>query len=249
MALKKLTEAQKLRIANMKQGEVTQTMSTSNNSITNASIVSREEVIPKVENVLEDVIEDTKYQSMQKNIIPQNIFVTNISNKEGQARTNYDYSQDDESEDDFFQEEEANNDDIDGINSLQDLLVEITTRKAKIPEGEIKFLIKHISLERCVESRYGIANQVTVHYHLHKEINGEIKEFSLKQKYYVSNYPKSRFGKLYKALTGKETSNHINLRKLYGISGTAEITYYTADNDDVFENVDIESIRVIRKHA
>jgi hypothetical protein len=249
MALKKVKKPDYSEGYTMNKEEVTQPMNTFNNSIINEDIVSREDVFPKVENTLEEVIEDIKYQSMQRNNTPQNIFATNISNKEGQARTNYDYSQDDELEDDFFQEEEVNNDDISDISSLQDILVEITTRKASIPKGEIKFLTKHISLERGVESLYGIANQVTVQYHLHKVINGEIKEFSLKQKYYVSNYPKSRFGKLYKALTGKETSNNLNLRELYGISGTAEITYYTADNGDVFENIDIESIRAIRKHA
>ncbi len=58
MALKKLTEAQKIRVANMNQKEEKQTMNTFSNSITGKNEFSREEVIESVENTLENVIEE-----------------------------------------------------------------------------------------------------------------------------------------------------------------------------------------------
>lgn len=194
--------------------------------------------------------EGEKNQIFQHNI-SNNIFTPSNNNQNENPLQNYEYLKDtagkNQLEDEFFKEEATNNDKINNFNPLESLLVEIANRKPTIPEGEIKFLIKNLSVERDVESIYGLKNQLIVLFHFHKDVDGEIKEYELKQKFFISKYPKSRFYNLYKDLTGKVPTGAINLRELYGISGTADIIYYQSESGDVFENV--ANVRDIRRLA
>lgn len=194
--------------------------------------------------------EGEKNQMFQHNI-SNNIFIPSNNNQNENPLQNYEYLKDTDGknqlEDEFFKEEAANNEKVNNFNPVQSLLVEITSKKPTIPQGEIKFLIKNLSVERDVESAYGLKNQLTLFFHFHKEIDGEIKEYQLRQKFFISKYPKSRFYNLYKDLTGKVPTGQMNLAELYGISGTADIIYYESESGDVFENV--ANVRDIRRLA
>lgn len=194
--------------------------------------------------------EGEKNQMFQQDI-SKNIFTSNNNNQNENPVQHCGDLKDTDSknqlEDEFFKQEAENNENINSFNPLQNLLVEIANRKPTIPEGEIKFLIKDISVERDVESIYGLKNQVIVLFHFRKDVDGEIKEYELKQKFFISKYPKSRFYNLYKDLTGKVPTGAINLRELYGISGTADIVYYESESGDVFENV--ANVRDMRRLA
>lgn len=207
--------------------------------------------VKKKENISNDNNKEEEKKQMFQQGISKNIFTSNNNNQNENRVQNYGDLEDTESknqlEDEFFKEEAENNDNINSFNPLQSLLVEINSRKPTIPQGEIKFLIKNLSLERNVESAYGIKNQLTLLFHFHKEVDGEIKEYQLKQKFFISKYPKSRFYNLYKDLTGKIPTGQMNLAELYGISGTADIIYYESENGDVFENV--ANLRDVKKLA
>ncbi|WP_238904422.1 hypothetical protein [Clostridium sp. YIM B02506] len=160
----------------------------------------------------------------------QNNITTNYNTQQG---GNYDYLRGDgnSSDDEFFKP----NDSLAGnMIPLQSLELNFTP---EVPEGKYNFGISNLNMERGVDTRYGTKDKIVVDYHLHRNVDGEIEEYHLKQKYNKSSSPSSSFYKVYKDLTGKVPKGKVDLRELLSIIGTCEVEYVELDDGGVFPRI------------
>ena len=90
------------------------------------------------------------------------------------------------------------------FNERKDLTVEFGVRQPQLEKNkEYVAEVKDMSIQRNTPTLYGIADAISMEYHVYKEnLNGDFDVVSIKQKYYLSKSEQSRFGKMYKALTG-----------------------------------------------
>lgn len=146
---------------------------------------------------------------------------------------NYDYLRGDNSssDDEFFK----SNDSLAGnMTPLQSLEINFTP---EIAEGKYNFGISNLNMECGVDTRYGTKDKIVMDFHLHRNVDGEIEEYHLKQKYNKSSSPSSSFYKVYKDLTGKIPRGKIDLRELLSIIGTCEVEYVELDDGGVFPRI------------
>lgn len=160
----------------------------------------------------------------------QNNITTNYNTQQG---GNYDYLRGDSNSSDgeFFK---ANDSLAGNTTPFQFLELNFTP---EVAEGKYNFGISNLSMERGVDTRYGTKDKIVMDFHLNCNVDGEIEEYHLKQKYNKSSSPSSSFYKVYKDLTGKVPKGKIDLRELLSIVGTCEVEYVELDDGGVFPRI------------
>lgn len=125
------------------------------------------------------------------------------------------------------------------FNERKDLTVEFGVRQPQLEKNkEYVSEVKDMSIQRNTPTLYGIADAISMEYHVYKEnLNGDFDVVSIKQKYYLSKSEQSRFGKMYKALTGNTPEGRVNLAELIGKKCIVLIDHYENKNGDIFDNI------------
>lgn len=111
-------------------------------------------------------------------------------------------------------------------------------REAMIPKGSIPFNITGVEVERNCTTQYGIRDRAIVEYTFNvRDDNNILKPIVIKQRYLVSNHPGSRFDELVLSAIGRHVGKVFDIADLVGVTGIADITHYTRENGDVYEQV------------
>ncbi len=123
--------------------------------------------------------------------------------------------------------------------STEDLIVDLGVRQPKLEKNkEYLSEVKNVSIQRNVPTQYGISDSISMEYHVYKEnINGDSDIVVIKQKYFLSKGEQTRFGKMYKSLTGKTPEGRINLAELIGKKCSVLIDHNESENGDIFDNI------------
>lgn len=123
--------------------------------------------------------------------------------------------------------------------STGDLIVDLGVRQPKLEKNkEYVSEVKNVSIQRNVPTSLGIADCISMEYHVYKEnINGDFDIVVIKQKYFAAKGEQSRFGKMYKSLTGKTPEGRLNLAELIGKKCSVLIDHYESKNGDIFDNI------------
>ncbi|PKG24276.1 hypothetical protein [Niallia nealsonii] len=94
-------------------------------------------------------------------------------------------------------------------------------------------------VEWNVPTPYGLRHCLVLTYDIHQSNQSGTTEINkLKQRYILSNYPKSKFGELYKELTGKTLGNSVDVSELVGKECFVKIAHNTNEAGDIFDNVE-----------
>ena len=120
-----------------------------------------------------------------------------------------------------------------------DLIVEFGARQPQLEKNkEYVSEVKNVSIQRNVPTSFGMADAISIEYHVYKEnINGDFDIVIIKQKYFLSKSDQSRFGKMYRSLTGKTPEGRVNLAELIGKKCSVLIDHYERQNGDIFDNI------------
>lgn len=153
-----------------------------------------------------------------------------ISNNDREVKNNMDNVK--KYEDSFFETQKLNY----GNMLPTDLEIELEEEKL-IPKGKYEFIVKNLSMENQVPTKYGIKNRICIQYHISNTLNAENSTFDLSQKYNLSSNINSNFYKMYKELTGVAPKGRINLRNLLGIKGECEIKHICMDGGNIFYKI------------
>ncbi|NMM65222.1 hypothetical protein HBE96_21805 [Clostridium sp. P21] len=226
MALKKVKKQESIQKNDINKEEEMKTMNEVNNSIIN----SNEEGVTVKENVIkqdETIAKSTSIFSDSKK--PENQVIEKVESALDNVMKEYRSNSEIDS---FF-----NNEELRGTSTpITGLEIEIK-QEMPIDEGNYKFYVKNLGLDKQVATIYGAKDKLMIEFHISRIISGQEIEFDLKQKYNISSSSKSRFYQIYKDLTGRPPMGKINLRELLKIKGLCEVKHILMDNGDVFPRI------------
>ncbi|AXU29191.1 TPA: hypothetical protein ACKONR_001186 [Clostridioides difficile] len=125
------------------------------------------------------------------------------------------------------------------INERTDLIIEFMGREPKLEKNKAYLAqVNDVKIQKNVPTTYGVADKLLVEYNVFKEnANGDFDIVTIKQSYFLPKSEDSRFGQMYKGLTGKSLSNRVNLVELLNKKCLVSIEHYTNKNGDTFDNI------------
>lgn len=117
-----------------------------------------------------------------------------------------------------------------------DLVIDMVDMPA-IPEGPCRFTIKGFHRENNCPTAFGIRDKIAISFLVNYTVSNELKEELLTRKYNLSRKPTAKLVAVLKALTGGNLGASLDLKKLTGIHGTAEIVYIAMEDGGTIADI------------
>ncbi len=125
------------------------------------------------------------------------------------------------------------------VKERTDLIVEFMGREPKLEKNkEYLAQINDVKIQKNVSTTYGVLDKLSMEFNIFKEnTNGDFDIVTITQSYFLSKSEYSRFGQMYRVLTGKSIGNRVNLAELLNKKCLVSIDHYTNKNNDTFDNI------------